>query len=91
MRGQHETFLNVKGVDAVLEATKHVYASLFNDRAIFLSCSPRFLIARGIALSAGIQRMVRSDKSNLWCDVYPADLLNLVLIKWYSLPRLGVR
>ena len=32
--GQQETFLNVKGIDAVLEATKHVYASLFNDRAI---------------------------------------------------------
>ncbi|MGL6315173.1 phosphoenolpyruvate synthase [Vibrio sp. WXL103] len=60
--GQQETFLNVKGINAVLEATKHVYASLFNDRAISYRVHQGFN-HRGIALSAGIQRMVRSDKA----------------------------
>ncbi|POF58797.1 phosphoenolpyruvate synthase, partial [Vibrio vulnificus] len=60
--GQQETFLNVRGIDAVLEATKHVYASLFNDRAISYRVHQGF-DHRGIALSAGIQRMVRSDKA----------------------------
>ena len=61
--GQQETFLNVKGIEAVLEATKHVYASLFNDRAISYRVHQGF-DHRGIALSAGIQRMVRSDKAS---------------------------
>ncbi|MDX8421706.1 phosphoenolpyruvate synthase [Vibrio parahaemolyticus] len=61
--GQQETFLNVKGIDAVLEATKHVYASLFNDRAISYRVHQSF-DHRGISLSAGIQRMVRSDKAS---------------------------
>ncbi|MDW3151895.1 phosphoenolpyruvate synthase [Vibrio sp. 779(2023)] len=61
--GQQETFLNVKGIDAVLEATKHVYASLFNDRAISYRVHQEF-DHRGISLSAGIQRMVRSDKAS---------------------------
>lgn len=59
--GQQETFLNVCGIDAVLEATKHVFASLFNDRAISYRVHQGF-DHRGVALSAGIQRMVRSDK-----------------------------
>ncbi len=61
--GQQETFLNVKGIDAVLEATRHVYASLFNDRAISYRVHQGF-DHRGISLSAGIQRMVRSDKAS---------------------------
>ncbi|PFG57775.1 phosphoenolpyruvate synthase [Vibrio sp. ES.051] len=61
--GQQETFLNVKGIDAVLEATKHVYASLFNDRAISYRVHQGFN-HRGISLSAGIQRMVRSDQAS---------------------------
>ncbi|WP_281544220.1 phosphoenolpyruvate synthase [Grimontia sp. SpTr1] len=61
--GQQETFLNVKGIDAVLEATKHVFASLFNDRAISYRVHQGF-DHRGISLSAGIQRMVRSDKAS---------------------------
>lgn len=61
--GQQETFLNVKGIEAVLEATKHVYASLFNDRAISYRVHQGF-DHRGISLSAGIQRMVRSDKAS---------------------------
>ncbi|MEZ8374863.1 phosphoenolpyruvate synthase [Vibrio cyclitrophicus] len=61
--GQQETFLNVKGIDAVLEATKRVYASLFNDRAISYRVHQGF-DHRGISLSAGIQRMVRSDKAS---------------------------
>ncbi|MGF1747877.1 MULTISPECIES: phosphoenolpyruvate synthase [Vibrio] len=61
--GQQETFLNVHGIDAVLEATKHVYASLFNDRAISYRVHQGF-DHRGISLSAGIQRMVRSDQAS---------------------------
>ncbi|MGF1706454.1 phosphoenolpyruvate synthase [Enterovibrio baiacu] len=61
--GQQETFLNVKGIEAVLEATKHVFASLFNDRAISYRVHQGF-DHRGISLSAGIQRMVRSDKAS---------------------------
>ncbi len=59
--GQQETFLNVQGFDAVLVAVKHVFASLFNDRAISYRVHPRGYDHRGVALSAGVQRMVRSD------------------------------
>ncbi len=58
--GQQETFLNVRGLDAVMVAIKHVYASLFNDRAISYRVHSGY-DHRGVALSAGIQRMVRSD------------------------------
>ncbi|UNH28555.1 phosphoenolpyruvate synthase [Moellerella wisconsensis] len=58
--GQQETFLNVRGIDAVMVAIKHVFASLFNDRAISYRVHQGY-DHRGIALSAGIQRMVRSD------------------------------
>lgn len=58
--GQQETFLNVKGIDHVMEAIKHVFASLFNDRAISYRVHQGY-DHRGVALSAGIQRMVRSD------------------------------
>lgn len=58
--GQQETFLNVKGIEAVMEAIKHVFASLFNDRAISYRVHQGY-DHRGVALSAGIQRMVRSD------------------------------
>ncbi|MEX9910010.1 phosphoenolpyruvate synthase [Providencia huaxiensis] len=58
--GQQETFLNVQGIDAVLVAIKHVFASLFNDRAISYRVHQGY-DHRGVALSAGIQRMVRSD------------------------------
>ncbi|NNS06020.1 phosphoenolpyruvate synthase [Erwinia sp. JH02] len=58
--GQQETFLNVQGYDAVLIAVKHVYASLFNDRAISYRVHQGY-DHRGVALSAGVQRMVRSD------------------------------
>jgi pyruvate,water dikinase len=58
--GQQETFLNVKGLDAVLVAIKHVFASLFNDRAISYRVHQGY-DHRGVALSAGVQRMVRSD------------------------------
>ncbi len=58
--GQQETFLNVRGVDAVLEAVRHVFASLYNDRAIAYREHHHF-DHREVALSAGIQRMVRSD------------------------------
>ncbi|MFP1724690.1 phosphoenolpyruvate synthase [Lonsdalea quercina] len=58
--GQQETFLNVQGFDAVLTAVKHVFASLFNDRAISYRVHQGY-DHRGVALSAGIQRMVRSD------------------------------
>lgn len=58
--GQQETFLNVKGLDAVMTAIKHVFASLFNDRAISYRVHQGY-DHKGVALSAGIQRMVRSD------------------------------
>ncbi|MDO6476377.1 phosphoenolpyruvate synthase [Alteromonas sp. 1_MG-2023] len=58
--GQQETFLNVKGYDAVMVAIKHVYASLFNDRAISYRVHQGY-DHKGVALSAGVQRMVRSD------------------------------
>ncbi|GAB2992664.1 phosphoenolpyruvate synthase [Psychrosphaera aestuarii] len=61
--GQQETFLNVKGLDAVKVAVKHVFASLFNDRAISYRVHQGY-DHKGVALSAGIQRMVRSDKSS---------------------------
>ncbi len=58
--GQQETFLNVRGLDNVLLAIKRVFASLFNDRAIAYRVHQGF--AHGeVALSAGMQRMVRSD------------------------------
>ena len=58
--GQQETFLNIKGIDNVLDATKHVFASLYNDRAISYRVHQGFTHA-DVALSAGVQRMVRSD------------------------------
>lgn len=58
--GQQETFLNVRGLSSVMEAIKHVFASLFNDRAISYRVHQGY-DHRGVALSAGIQRMVRSD------------------------------
>lgn len=58
--GQQETFLNVKGYDSVMVAIKHVFASLFNDRAISYRVHQGY-DHKGVALSAGIQRMVRSD------------------------------
>jgi pyruvate,water dikinase len=58
--GQQETYLNVHGIDAVLDRIKHVYASLYNDRAIAYRVHKGFTHAE-VALSAGVQRMVRSD------------------------------
>lgn len=58
--GQQETFLNVQGLEAVMTAVKHVFASLFNDRAISYRVHQGY-DHKGVALSAGIQRMVRSD------------------------------
>ncbi|MDP2562183.1 phosphoenolpyruvate synthase [Psychrobium sp. 1_MG-2023] len=58
--GQQETFLNVVGLESIREAVKHVFASLFNDRAISYRVHQGY-DHRGVALSAGIQRMVRSD------------------------------
>ena len=58
--GQQETFLNVRGLDAVITAVHEVFASLFNDRAISYRVHQNFDHSQ-VALSAGIQRMVRSD------------------------------
>lgn len=58
--GQQETFLNVRGIDAILTAIREVYASLYNDRAIAYRVHHGFAHA-DVALSAGVQRMVRSD------------------------------
>ena len=58
--GQQETFLNVRGIENILIAIKDVFASLYNDRAIAYRVHHKFEHAE-VALSAGIQRMVRSD------------------------------
>src|SRR4051812_10600953 len=58
--GQQETFLNISGVDNVLEAIRHVFASLYNDRAISYRAHQGFEHG-SVALSAAVQQMVRSD------------------------------
>src|SRR6266702_3864398 len=57
--GQQETFLNIRGLPNVMAALKRVFASLYNDRAIFYRVHTGFQSA--VALSAGVQRMARSD------------------------------
>ncbi|WP_068805183.1 phosphoenolpyruvate synthase [Thauera phenolivorans] len=58
--GQQETFLNIHGYENILHAMKEVFASLYNDRAISYRVHKNFAHA-DVALSAGVQRMVRSD------------------------------
>lgn len=58
--GQQETFLNVRGLDNIMRAIKEVFASLFNDRAISYRVHQGFAHEQ-VALSAGIQHMVRAD------------------------------
>ncbi len=58
--GQQETFLNVRGIDAVLQSIREVYASLYNDRAISYRVHHGFEHAE-VGISAGVQKMVRSD------------------------------
>ena len=58
--GQQETFLNIRGIEAILRAIREVFASLYNDRAIAYRVHHRFA-HEAVALSAGVQRMVRSD------------------------------
>lgn len=59
--GEHETYLNVRGADNVLNATRAAMASLFNDRAISYRVDKHFDHLK-VALSVGVQKMVRSDK-----------------------------
>jgi pyruvate,water dikinase len=59
--GQQETFLNIRGVDNALEAIHHVFASLYNDRAISYRAHQGFEHS-AVALSAAVQQMVRSDQ-----------------------------
>lgn len=59
--GQQETYLNVVGIDQVLSRMKEVFASLYNDRAISYRVHKGFTHME-VALSAGVQRMCRSDK-----------------------------
>src|SRR5688500_9916894 len=58
--GQQETFLNIRGIDNVLEAIRHVFASHYNDRAISYRAHQGF-DQKPVALSAAVQQMVRSD------------------------------
>ncbi|MCG6887837.1 MAG: phosphoenolpyruvate synthase [Proteobacteria bacterium] len=58
--GQQETYLNIKGIDNILDAIRSVFASLYNDRAIAYRVHHGFDHSQ-VALSAGIQKMVRSD------------------------------
>lgn len=59
--GQHDTFLNIKGEEQLLEAVKNCFASLYTDRAIKYREDKGFK-HQGIAISVGVQKMVRSDK-----------------------------
>jgi pyruvate,water dikinase len=61
--GQQESFLNVVGIEDILHRIREVFASLYNDRAISYRVHKGFAHAE-VALSAGIQRMVRSDKAS---------------------------
>lgn len=61
--GQHDSFLNVHGVDDVLQCVKQCYASLFNERAIKYRIDNGFM-DKQIGISVGVQLMVRSDKSS---------------------------
>ncbi|MET0658264.1 MAG: phosphoenolpyruvate synthase [Steroidobacteraceae bacterium] len=61
--GQQETFLNVRGEDAVLDACRRCYASLFTDRAISYRETKRFDHLK-VALSVGVQKMVRADRGS---------------------------
>jgi pyruvate, water dikinase len=58
--GQQDTFLNINGLDNILHAVKEVFSSLYNDRAIAYRVHQGFA-HENVALSAGVQRMVRSD------------------------------
>ena len=62
--GQQETFLNIRGLANVMDAMKHVFASLYNDRAISYRVHQGYAHA-DVALSAGVQRMVKSDSSGV--------------------------
>jgi pyruvate,water dikinase len=59
--GQQETFLNIRGEDNVLEAIRHVFASLYNDRAISYRAHQGFEHSQ-VAMSAAVQQMLRSDR-----------------------------
>tara|TARA_R110002049_G_C9160146_1_gene560933 strand:- start:566 stop:2926 length:2361 start_codon:yes stop_codon:yes gene_type:complete len=61
--GQQETFLNVKGIEQVKKSVKEVFASLYNDRAISYRVHHDFAHSE-VALSAGIQKMVRSETAS---------------------------
>jgi pyruvate,water dikinase len=58
--GQQETYLNIRGLENLFKATRDVFASLYNNRAISYRVDKGF-VHSGVALSAGVQRMVRSD------------------------------
>ncbi|HUL96074.1 MAG TPA: phosphoenolpyruvate synthase [Usitatibacter sp.] len=58
--GQQETYLNIRGIENILEAVRRVFASLYNDRAIAYRVHKGFSHAQ-VSISAGVQRMVRSD------------------------------
>ena len=58
--GQQETYLNIRGIENVLDAVRKVFASLYNDRAIAYRVHKGFTHAE-VSISAGVQRMVRSD------------------------------
>lgn len=61
--GQHETFLNIRGADALVEAIRHCFASLFTQRAISYRINKGF-DHKEVALSVGVQRMIRADRAS---------------------------
>ena len=74
--GQQETFLNVRGIEAVLQAVREVFASLYNDRAIAYRVHHGFE-HETVALSVGVQRMVRSRRRRVRGDVHDGHRVRL--------------
>lgn len=85
--GQQETFLNIHGIENILFAIKDVFASLYNDRAIAYRVHHGFAHSE-VALSAGVQRMVRSDVGASGV-MFTMDTETGLTTRCSSLPRTG--
>ena len=85
--GQQESFLNIRGADAVIDAVRRVFASLFTDRAVSYRCYHGY-DKTDIALSVAVQRMVHSDLAASGV-MFTLDT-DRVLKMWCLLPPLMV-
>ena len=79
--GQHDSYLNISGLDDVVEACRRCFASLFTDRAVVYRVNNGFDHFK-VALSVGVMKMVRSDRAASGVDLYPRHRVRL--------PRRGV-